>query len=112
MAHVAFMAVGPGIGCPFGAKGKQDMDGLSWEAIGVVVAATIGLGSLLIGIYVLLLKHSGKLSAIASTLIGLGAEISGLKQQLEKHADQNREDHGRMWTKLDDHEKRITRLEK
>lgn len=66
-------------------------DGLSWEAIGVLTAIIVPLvGGINAAFYLVL----------TSQLRDIGRRL-----------DENREDHGKVWDVVHDHEHRITRIE-
>jgi hypothetical protein len=70
---------------------------MSTEAVGWIVGAIITVGGAVLGV---LMSHGSKLATIIQQLVNL-----------EARADENRDDHGRLWSKVDDHEHRITQLE-
>jgi len=88
------------------------MDGLKWEALGVLVAILLPIIGGFSGVFVLLLKQKGTLGKMLGELAGLKNKMISLEKQFEKQSDQNREEHTRMWTRIDDHERRISRMEK
>ena len=70
---------------------------MNWEAVAIIVGALIAVGGGLLGV---LMGHGSKLATIIQQLINL-----------EIRSDENRQDHGRFWLKIDNHEIRLTRLE-